>query len=331
MTPKERYELVVKGGAEIVTEPEMRQLLAEKERPIIYCGYEVSGPFHVGHLTTVWKFHDCLRAGFLVKILLPDIHTRMNRKGQEAWIREMVEHYRHCFAALGLGPERAEIIVGSDFQLGPEYFLGVLNLSLLISLDRARRSMDRVGRNMENPFVSQLLYAIMQAEDIHALKVDVAYGGEEQRKIHMLARDIFPKVGRRPPICLHTPLVVALDGGEKMSSSRPGSYIAIYDEETTIRAKVRNAFCPPRTPEPNPVLDLCRFHLMRDGQGLEIAGVEYSSFEALCDAYAQGRVDPARLKEQVADGVVEMLAGARAYFRGREKLLKPLVAAGYQP
>jgi len=53
----------------------------------------------------------------------------------------------------------------------------------------------------------------MQALDIPYLGVDLAVGGMEQRKVHMLARDVLPSIDREPPTSLHTPLIADLGTG----------------------------------------------------------------------------------------------------------------------
>jgi len=54
----------------------------------------------------------------------------------------------------------------------------------------------------------------MQAVDIADLHIDLAVGGIDQRKIHMLAREELPRLGLPAPVCMHTPLIPGLNGGE---------------------------------------------------------------------------------------------------------------------
>ncbi|MCK7474817.1 MAG: hypothetical protein MZV49_17500 [Rhodopseudomonas palustris] len=49
-------------------------------------------------------------------------------------------------------------MLGSDLQLNRDYELLVLRLSQQITLNRATRSMDEVGRQMDHPTVSQMIY-----------------------------------------------------------------------------------------------------------------------------------------------------------------------------
>ena len=52
MDTKEKIALIKRNTVEIVTEAELEKLLKEKKQPITYCGYEPSGPIHLGHLVT---------------------------------------------------------------------------------------------------------------------------------------------------------------------------------------------------------------------------------------------------------------------------------------
>ncbi|NQS79044.1 MAG: tyrosine--tRNA ligase, partial [Methanoculleus bourgensis] len=151
------YELVTRNTIEVVTDQELRALI---DRPVkrVYTGYEPSGEIHLGHMVTVNKLMDLQKAGFEVTVLIADLHAFLNRKGTMEEIREIAEYNRRCFEGLGL--LGAKYVLGSDVQLAPEYELNVLKLSQAITLNRARRSMDEVGRQMENPTVSQMVYPI---------------------------------------------------------------------------------------------------------------------------------------------------------------------------
>jgi len=148
-------------------------------------GTKPSGEIHLGHLVTINKLMDLQRAGFEVIVLLADLHAFLNRKGTMERVRDLAEYNQRCFEGLGLRDVR--YILGSDLQLNRDYELLLLQLSQQITLSRATRSMDEVGRQMDHPTVSQMIYPIMQMADIALLNVDAAVGGIDQRKIHMLA------------------------------------------------------------------------------------------------------------------------------------------------
>ncbi|EHQ35409.1 tyrosine--tRNA ligase [Methanoplanus limicola] len=312
----DEYELAIRNTVEIVTEDQLKELMTIPERSV-YAGYEPSGEIHLGHLVTINKLMDLKEAGFKIKVLLADLHAFLNQKGTMEEVREMADYNRRCFEAVGLKGKNVEFILGTDVQLTPEYELQVLELSQQITLNRAKRSMDEVGRNMDAPRVSQMVYPIMQMVDINTLNVDMALGGIDQRKIHMLAREYLPTIGAKAPLCMHTPILNGLNG-KKMSSSE-GNYISVADSEDVIKKKMKKAFCPPETEE-NPVLQTLKYHIFPRMETVTLkrpdkfgGNREFSSYEECEQAYAAGDVHPADLKSMTTDGLIEVLADARDY------------------
>jgi len=311
--------LVTRNLAEAVTEEELRDVL-RKENPSVYCGYETSGPVHIGHMVTATKLLDMQAAGFKVKVLLADVHTLLNRKGSQDWIESMGAYWTECFRGYGLG--NAQFVRGSSFQFNREYVSDVLSLALTVTMNRALRSMQEVARDIENARVSQVIYPLMQIADIKALGVDVAYGGLEQRKIHMLAREVLPEIGCPKPVCLHTPLICSLQGPDsKMSSSKPETIIAVDEEPDSIRKKISSAWCPPEAAN-NPVLDACR-HIILPRLG-EIpvkrpakygGDVKYTEYQALESDYLSKKLHPQDLKAAAASALAEALEPVRMHLK----------------
>lgn len=310
------FELAIRNTVEVVTEDELRSVMAQPEKSV-YAGYEPSGEIHLGHLVTINKLMDLKEAGFKVVVLLADLHAFLNQKGTMDEVRDLADYNRRCFEAVGLKGEGVEFVLGTDVQLTPEYELNVLRLSQAITLNRAKRSMDEVGRNMDAPRVSQMVYPIMQMVDIHTLGVDMALGGIDQRKIHMLAREYLPTIGAKAPLCMHTPILNGLNG-KKMSSSE-GNYISVADSEDVIRKKMKKAFCPPEIEE-NPVLQTLKYHVFPRMGTVTLkrpekfgGDREFSSYVECEAAYAAGEVHPADLKAMTTEGLIEVLAPAREY------------------
>ena len=303
------YSLVTRNAVEVVTDDELRALLV-KSKKRVYAGYEPSGEIHLGHLVTVNKLIDLKEAGFEVVVLLADLHAFLNRKGTMERVGELAEYNRRCFEGLGL--RDVEYVLGSELQLSPDYQLMVLRLSQQITLNRAKRSMDEVGRNMDAPTVSQMIYPIMQMVDIAQLNVDAAVGGIDQRKIHMLAREHLVSIGYPAPVCIHTPILNGLDG-KKMSSSS-GNYISVADSVEEIEKKCQKAFCPPECEE-NPLLQMFQYHIFpRLGTVIikrpaKFGGDrEFERFEDLQEAYRKGEIHPLDLKKAAGTYLADMLS-----------------------
>lgn len=310
------YSLVTRNTVEIITDDELRALLG-KDKKRVYAGYEPSGEIHLGHLVTINKLMDLEEAGFEVVVLLADLHAFLNRKGTMDEVRQLADYNRRCFEGLGLSS--AEYILGSSLQLDPDYQLMMLRLSQQITVNRAKRSMDEVGRQMEAPTVSQMIYPIMQMVDIAKLEVQAAVGGIDQRKIHMLAREHLANVGYPAPVCIHTPILNGLDG--KKMSSTSGNYISVADTVDDIERKCKKAFCPPECEE-NPVLQILQYHVFPRTQTVTVrrpekfgGDREFDGYTALEEAYRKGDIHPLDLKKTVATYLSDILADVRDYIK----------------
>ncbi len=311
------YLLATRNIVEAVTDDELRSLL-QKPHKKVYAGYEPSGEIHLGHLVTINKLIDLHDAGFEVIVLLADLHAFLNRKGTMEEVLKIANYNRRCFEGLGLTD--VTYVLGSRMQLSEEYQMLVHELSQVITLNRAKRSMDEVGRMMEAPTVSQMIYPIMQMADIAVLQVDAAVGGIDQRKIHMLAREYLPPKGYPSPVCIHLPIINGLDG-KKMSSSS-GNYISVADTQEEIDKKMKRAFCPPEIKD-NPVLQILQYHIFPRIDEVTITRPEKfggnrtcSSYEEIEKAYADGEIHPADLKSTVSRYLSEILSPVRDHLSG---------------
>jgi tyrosyl-tRNA synthetase len=256
---------------------------------------------------------DMRKAGFKVKVLFADWHAWLNKKGDWDFINEQVKLWEKTFIDLGL--EDAEFVKGTDFQTKKEYFEDLLKLSLQTTVQRGLRAMQEVARDIEHAHVSQVIYPLMQINDIKHLEVDVAQAGIEQRKSHMLAREIMDSINYKKPLFVHTPLINSLLGpGKKMSSSIPESLISVNDSKKDIENKLKKAYCPEGIVENNPVLEIAKLVVFPRVKTLVIerpqkygGDVSYSSYEELEKDFSLKLLHPADLKQSVAISLSKIL------------------------
>jgi len=354
---EERVQLVVRNTEEVVTPAELRELLQENPHPHAYWGFECSGPMHIGMgLICGSKIKDMLKAGLKFTIFLADWHSWINNKfgGDMEKIRFAGEYFKHCFTALGVKGENLRFLWASELVDDVEYWEKVIRIAKAASLRRVMRALPIMGRTLglSDFEAAWLVSPCMQAADIFHMKVDVACAGIDQRKVHMLARDVAEKQGWRKPICVHTHLLMNLRGpasrmegtfdeneevnfqiGTKMSKSLPQSAIFIHDQPEEIRNKVRGAYCPPREVRGNPVLELAKYVVFTHMSELEIrrskeygGSVTFHGYEELERAYVKGELHPLDLKNGVADALTEILEPVREYFKGREKIIERMLS-----
>ena len=313
MNEKEKFELIARNTEEILTEENLKELIKKKKSPIAYCGYEISGAIHLGHLVTITKLLDLQKAGFKIKILLADIHTKLNKKIPE------IDAWKNTIKAIGI---KAEFVLGSDFQFTKEYLYDVFQLAQKVTLNRGLRSMQEVARDVENATVSQIIYPLMQIVDVKHLEADVAVGGTDQRKNYMLGKEE-SKLLHHNFIALHTPLITSLKGpGQKMSSSIPGSNISIIDSHEQIKKAISQAYCPAGKTEDNPVLQIAKLIIIPHFGKLKITRdkkfggeIIYMTYKDLESDYKKEALHPADLKSAVVDSLEKLIAPIRKNFR----------------
>ncbi len=325
------YERAAQNAEEIVTPDELRELCARPAKKA-YIGIEPSGQAHLGWKIVAEKVRDLSQAGFEMTVLLADWHAYINDKfgGDLEKIRTCAEYIKDALEALGVPRTSVKYVCASDYVGDPKYWERIIRISKVTSLSRVKRAMDIMGRKEDELELdsSRLIYPMMQVADIFHLGIDLAYGGLDQRKAHMLARDVGEKYGWKKVTALHTPLLPSLTGTDrmdpveaKMSKSKPDSAIFITDGEADIRRKIKAAFCPARRVDQNPVLDLCRLVLFPFSGALRISrpakyggDLEIRTYSELAELHSSEKLHPADLKAGVSDALVEMLLPVRSYF-----------------
>jgi tyrosyl-tRNA synthetase len=337
----ERYELVTRNAEEIVTPEELRSLLSEKSYPRAYVGFEPSGLVHAGWMIVASKISDFVRADFHFIVFFADWHAYINDKfgGDIESIRACARYMEDCFEALGVPNDKVQFEFASHLMDDIGYWEKLINIAKASSLMRVKRAMTIMGRTEDEAEVdsSKVLYPLMQASDIFAMDLDVAYAGMDQRRAHMLAREASDKLGWRKPVAVHTPLLPGLKGinrmdptAGKMSKSDPDSGILIHDSPEEIKRKISKAFCPPET-EGNPILEMAklvvfpRMPTLRIERPAKFGGpLVFGSYSELQDVYSTGKLHPMDLKAGVGQAMVDVLAPVREYFERHPQNLKAL-------
>ncbi|NHN46020.1 tyrosine--tRNA ligase [Halostella sp. JP-L12] len=324
------YDLITRNAAEVVTEDEVEAMAEDPEGKRAYVGYEPSGVLHIGHMLTANKLIDLQEAGFEVTVLLADVHAYLNDKGTFEEIRETAERMQEQFIAYGLDEDRTDFVYGSSYQTDEDYELDLHALQVETTLNRAQRAMAEI-QSGETAKVSHVVYPLMQALDIEYLDVDLAVGGLDQRKVHMLARENLPELGYDSPTSLHTPILADLTTGEGKMSSSEGVTISMEDSAEDLEEKVNSAYCPPtRDPEPddegnereNPVLQIFEYHVFPRFEEVVVerpdeygGDLEYEDYETLADDLESGELHPADAKSALADYLDRLIEPGRDKLR----------------
>ncbi len=197
---------------EIIKESELDALFQNYKEPRHYIGFELSGKLHLGSMMVCGnKINQLKKAGFKTTVFLADWHSIINHKlgGDEEKIKKAGKYFEEAFKMYCPG---VDVVYGSQlYDSYKDYWKQVIQFNQKITLARITRCLTIMGRSEKDSLdVAQFFYPSMQAVDIHALDVQLAHAGMEQRKIHVLAREVFPQLGWKPPVLLHHELLPSL-------------------------------------------------------------------------------------------------------------------------
>ena len=149
MNVDERLALITRNTEEVVTDEELRALLAEKDEPTAYIGFEPSGLVHLGWVLVAQKIRDLTDAGFKVTIFWADWHAYINDKlgGDLENIQACARYMEDCFLALGVPKDKVEFRYASQMVSEVEYWETVIKVAKVTSLSRGKRAMTIMGRS----------------------------------------------------------------------------------------------------------------------------------------------------------------------------------------
>lgn len=336
MDTQTRFDLVKRNTAEIVTEEELKNLLETKKTPCVYLGTAITGRPHIGYFVWVRKMTDFLKAGFKVKVLLADLHGSLDNTPWEL-LENRYNYYKMVikplFTALGADLEKVHFVKGSTFQLKSGYIHDALKMSTMASVHDCTKASSDVVKQSENPKLSGLIYPIMQSLDEEYLGADIQYGGVDQRKILMFARENLPKLGYTPRVEVMTPLVPGLQMGGKMSSSVKGSKVDLLDSPEEVAKKIKDAFCPFEGNADNGILAFLKHVVMiyKADKKKEFVvkrpakfggDVSYSNYEQIEVDFVNKKLHPADLKSALAEEINKLLEPVRKAAAGKEELVR---------
>jgi len=325
---------------ETVPKDGLVDLFKENSNPKHYIGIEISGFLHLGSLlSTGYKINDFVEAGAKCTVFLADWHTFINDKLGANWetISKVSKYYEKAFKEVC--PE-ANIVLGSKLIDEHEYYWSdFIKFTKHVSLKRVQRTLTIMGRseNEEKMDLAKLLYPPMQAIDIHHLDVDIAHAGMDQRKIHMLVRDVFPKLGWDVPVSVHHKILPSLSQPRtksrdefssnkptKMSKSDPNSGIFINDTDEMITKKINKSWCEQGKIFDSPLVDIVDSIILPKLEKIKIESrngtLEFNDWIQFIDSLGEVDIHPADFKDAVADSLIKIISPLREKLQLDEEL-----------
>ncbi|NMM80245.1 tyrosine--tRNA ligase [Acidovorax sp. SRB_14] len=244
-------EISLRGAQELLPQDEWAKKLARSEatgQPLrIKLGLDPTAPdIHIGHTVVLNKMRQLQDLGHQVIFLIGDFTSLIgDPSGRNstrppltpAQIKANAETY-YQQASLVLDPARTEIRYNSEWcePLGAS---GMISLAAKYTVARMMEREDFHKRFSTGQSISvhEFLYPLMQGYDSVALRADLELGGTDQTFNLLMGRHLQQEYGQEPQCVLTMPLLVGLDGVDKMSKSK-NNYIGITEDPNTMFAKV---------------------------------------------------------------------------------------------
>ena len=273
---KNDIELLKRGVEEIIPIDEFEKKIEHSEKEnkplIIKAGFDPTAPdIHLGHTVLLRKMRHFQKMGHTVIFLIGDFTAMIGdpsgksqtrkRLTREEVLKNAETYKKQVFKILD--PEKTIIDFNSRWCM-PMSFAEVLDLASRYNVARMLERDDFAKRYKEGIPISilEFLYPLIQGYDSVALKADIELGGTDQKFNLLVGRDLQREYGQEPQVILTLPLLVGLDGQQKMSKSL-NNYIGIDEDPQQIFGKVMSI---------SDELMFLYFELVTDVPELEIAG-----------------------------------------------------------
>ena len=243
--------LLKRGTEEIIPLDDFQKKLELSEREnkplIIKAGFDPTAPdIHLGHTVLLRKMRHFQNMGHTVVFLIGDFtgmigdptgksETRKRLTREE--VLENAETYKkQVFKILDSGKTVVEF---NSKWCSPMNFAGVLDLTSRYNVARMleRDDFDKRYKSGKPISILEFMYPLIQGYDSVALKADVELGGTDQKFNLLVGRDLQREYGQEPQVIITMPLLVGLDGVQKMSKSL-NNYIGIDEVPGQIFGKV---------------------------------------------------------------------------------------------
>ena len=248
---EEQVALIRRGTAEMISEAELAQKLATARtqgRPLrIKLGLDPTAPdIHLGIAVVLRKLRQFQDLGHEVILIIGDFTATIGDPSGKSKTRpqlttEEVKRNAKTYAdqyCMILDEDRTRVVFNSEW-LDKMSFSDVIRLSAQTTVARILERDDFTNRLQEGASIGmhELLYPICQGYDSVVLEADIEMGGTDQKFNILMGRDLQRAHGQEPQVTLLMPLLVGLDGVEKMSKSL-GNYVGIYEPPAEMYAKL---------------------------------------------------------------------------------------------
>ncbi len=244
-------DVIKRGVVELFSEAELKAKLEKslkEKRPLrVKAGFDPTRPdIHLGHTVLLRKLRQFQELGHHVVYIIGDFTGRIGDPSGQSAVRkqltkEEVEENARSYqdqAFRILDRKKTEVIYNSKWfeSMG---LADILRLTSRTTVAQMLARDDFKKRYQENTDISilEFLYPLLQGYDSVMVKADVELGGTDQLFNLLMGREIQRDYGQESQIVITMPLLVGLDGKNKMSKSL-GNYVGVTESADQMFGKL---------------------------------------------------------------------------------------------
>jgi tyrosyl-tRNA synthetase len=247
----DQLAVILSGTAAVVSEDELRAKLERSRRTgtplVVKVGFDPTAPdLHLGHTVVIQKMRQFQEFGHTIYFVIGDFTGMIGdptgrSETRKPLTREEIEANAQTYRAQVfkiLDPELTQVAFNSSW-LAPLRADDVVRMAAQVTVARMLSREDFAARygNQRAIHLHELLYPLFQAQDSVALHADVEMGGTDQTFNLLVGRDLQRAVGQEPQIAITVPILVGIDGVQKMSKSL-GNYVGITEPPEPMFGKL---------------------------------------------------------------------------------------------
>jgi tyrosyl-tRNA synthetase len=253
MQIQEQLKLLKRGTVEIFTEAELAEKLAnaakENRQLRIKLGLDPTSPdIHLGHTVVLRKMRQFQDLGHKAVLIIGDYTARIGDPTGQNTTRPMLSPEQIEKNAKTYFEQAGKILDTSSDKLEVRYnseWLEKMTLMELIQIAAKKTIAQMLQRDSFklrldkgiDVYAHEFIYPLMQGYDSVIIKSDVELGGTDQTFNNLVGRDIQKAYNQPQQVVITVPILVGLDGKEKMSKSK-GNYIGVTDKPDNMFGKM---------------------------------------------------------------------------------------------
>ncbi|MFA5554124.1 MAG: tyrosine--tRNA ligase [Phycisphaerae bacterium] len=250
---KQQLESLKRGTVEIFNENELLEKLAasaKNKKPLrIKLGLDPTSPdIHLGHTVVLRKMRQFQDMGHKAVLIIGDYTARIGDPTGQNATRPMLSDEQIEANAKTYFEQAGKILDTSEEKLEVRpnsRWLEKLSLMELIKIAAKKTVSQMLQRDSFklrldkgiDVYLHEFIYPLMQGYDSVAISSDVELGGTDQTFNNLVGRDIQRAYGQQAQVVITMPILVGLDGKEKMSKSK-GNYVGVTEPPNEMFGKI---------------------------------------------------------------------------------------------